>query len=151
MKNTVTKPRALLFLIIFLFSGGSVLAVEEVELNWPDLVKEISFDDPFEKLTTEQLRLLSLYVRIIEMQRYSPDRLSESMIQEAMDAEVSLNNDNIDIEGLLAKREEIKNLRRQKAYGVVVELNNNLIKMPGFVLPLEFTEKKVTEFLLVPV
>lgn len=150
MKFAVKKQTVFIFLFLFLFNVSLTVAAEETEINWPDLVKKITFEDPFEKLTTEQLRLLSLYVRIKEMQQYSPDRLSDSMIQEAMDAEVSLRQQDVDIEGLLAKREEIKNLRKQKAYGVVEELDSNQVKMPGFALPLEFSEKRVTEFLLVP-
>ncbi len=143
--------RFILFSLVVLigFPGGTS-AVTERQLNWPDLVKKIEFDDPFEKLTSEQIVNLSLYARIQEMQKTSPDRVSESMLQEASEAERSLRDERVDIEGLLARRQEIKELRTKRAFSVVPELDGQTIRMPGFALPLEVTDKRITEFLLVP-
>ncbi len=143
--------RFILFsLVVLIAFPGGTSAVTERQLNWPDLVKKIEFDDPFEKLTSEQIVNLSLYARIQKMQKTSPDRVSESMLQEASEAERSLRDEGVDIEGLLARRQEIKELRTRRAFAVVPELNGQTIRMPGFVLPLEYAGKKVTEFLLVP-
>ena len=75
----------------------------------------------------------------------SPDRVSEAMQQEALDAEKGLRDGGVDIEMLLAKREEIKQLREKRAYAVVKELDGQQVRMPGFALPLAFDNRKITE------
>ena len=140
----------IIILTFFIFVPGKLSALAERELNWPDLVNKIEFEDPFEKLSPEQIVNLSLYARIQVLQDSTPERVSEAMLQEAQEAEKSLREENIDIEDLLAQRKEIKKLREQQAYAVVPELHNQQIRMPGFVLPLEITDRKITEFLLVP-
>lgn len=140
----------IVILTVFIFVPGRLSALAERELNWPDLVNKIEFEDPFEKLSPEQIFNLSLYARIQLLQDSTPERVSEAMLQEAQEAEQSLREENIDIEDLLAQRKEIKKLREQQAYAVVSELHNQQIRMPGFVLPLEITDRKITEFLLVP-
>ncbi len=61
-----------------------------------------------------------------------------------------LKADNIDIDGLLAKREEVTEKRRARGQKANAKLDGKNIRMPGYLLPLEFKDKKVTEFLLVP-
>jgi hypothetical protein len=61
-----------------------------------------------------------------------------------------LKAENVDIEGLLKRREEITEKRRIRGQTANVELNGSKIRLPGYLLPLEFEDKKVTEFLLVP-
>lgn len=73
-----------------------------------------------------------------------------SMRQEAQAAERSLMATGIDIDGLLARREEIRKLRKERAHSVVNDLHGQQVRMPGYALPLEYSGKKITEFLLVP-
>jgi hypothetical protein len=56
----------------------------------------------------------------------------------------------VDIDGLLAKRAEIRELRRQRAHAVVEDLSGQQVRMPGYALPLEYSGTQITEFLLVP-
>lgn len=137
------------FAVSFFLPSG-IFAIAERELGWPDLVKKVEFEDPFEKLTSKQIFNLGVLVRTQEIQKDSPERITKSMIQEAKEAENTLREESIDIDGLIAKREEIRALRKQRAYAVVSELDNQSIKMPGYALPLEMVGRRVTEFLLVP-
>ena len=75
------------------------------------------------------------------------DNPSESYYQEAL---AQLKADEVDIDGLLAMREEITEKRRARGQTANAELNGQNIRLPGYLLPLEFKEKQVTEFLLVP-
>ena len=72
------------------------------------------------------------------------------MLKEAEEAAQALREENVDIEGLLTKRAEIKTLRTKRAHAMDRTLNGAHIRMPGYALPLEYDGKKVTEFLLVP-
>jgi len=119
-------------------------------LGWKDLTVKVEFEDPFEDLTEEQLAKLGLYVRVQTLKKRKPESVSEAMDQEATEAASWLRKEKVDIKGLLAKRQEIMQLRAKRASATNPILNGKRIRMPGYALPLEYDGKKVTEFLLVP-
>ena len=126
-----------------------VLASQVRQMTWDDLKPVVEFEDPFTKLTTDQLRNLGIVARVRGMK--TADRnVSEGMLQEAAEAEAVLVKEGVDIDGLLVKRAEIRDLRKKRATSVVGELDGTTIRMPGFILPIEFAGTRVTEFLLVP-
>ena len=121
------------------------------EVGWEDLVPTTAdFDDPFEKLTEDQLYELGLVVRTRERKARGATDISEETLAAAAEAEEKLRADKVDIEGLLARREEITEKRRARAEAVNTELDGQNVRIPGYLLPLDFDGKKVTEFLLVP-
>ena len=140
----------LLITACLIVSGMQANAEEAREVTWDDLVPpELDFEDPFEKLTEDQLYNLALIARYREQKENkakSPD-FTEADNDEAV---AKLNADKIDIDGLIARREEITEKRRQRGSTANAELNGKNLRLPGYLLPLEFKEKKVTEFLLVP-
>lgn len=121
------------------------------QVTWDDLKSEFTFEDPFVKLTEEQLMDLGIIARVQSLEkRDGGSRVTEGMRKEAEDARKKLDEQKVDVDGLFAKRHEITELRKKSANATVKELDKQLIAMPGFVLPLEYEGKKVTEFLLVP-
>ncbi len=118
-------------------------------LNWDDLKPVIEFDDPFEKLTPDQLFYLRIVGRTRQLQNNGKE-ISEAMVKESGEAEAILVKDGVDIDGLFAKRAKVREMRRKRAESVVPDLDNASVIMPGFILPLEYAGTKVTEFLLVP-
>jgi hypothetical protein len=126
-----------------------VAASQVRQMTWDDLRPVVEFEDPFAKLTTGQLQNLSIVARVREMK--AADReVGEMSQREAVEAEAALVKEGVDIDGLLARRAEIRNLRKKRATAVVGELDGTKIRMPGYVLPIEYAGTKVTEFLLVP-
>lgn len=119
------------------------------ELNWDDLKPVIEFDDPFEKLTPNQLFYLRTIARTRQLEN-NGKQIGEAMIKETGEAEAILAKDGVDIDGLFAKRAKVREMRRKRAESVVPDLDNASVVMPGFILPLEYAGTKVTEFLLVP-
>jgi hypothetical protein len=120
------------------------------EISWDDLVPESAqFDDPFEKLYEDQLYNLALIARYREQQE-ARDKSTDFTQAEYDEAVSQLKAENIDIDGLIARRDEITEKRRAQAQTINAELNGKKIRLPGYLLPLEFEDKKVTEFLLVP-
>jgi len=120
------------------------------ELNWDDLKpKGLDFNDPFTKLTEDQLYNLGTVAKYRQRQA-NKQTISESFQTEYEQALAELKTEGVDIDGLLAKRAQITEKRRMAAQTANAELNGKNIRMPGYLLPLEFKEKKVTEFLLVP-
>ena len=78
------------------------------------------------------------------MQAESPTKVSDGMIREANEAAASLREHGVDIEGLLARHEEIKALRTKGASATVRSLNGAHISIPGYALPLEYEDEKIT-------
>jgi hypothetical protein len=126
-----------------------VVASQVRQMTWDDLKPVVEFEDPFTMLTTDQLGNLGMVARVREM-KTADRKVSEGMLREAAEAEAVLVKEGIDIDGLLAKRAEIRHLRKKRATSVVGELDGKTIRMPGFVLPIEYAGTRVTEFLLVP-
>lgn len=129
--------------------AGTVLAAEVRQLGWADLTVKVEFDDPFEKLSQGQLYDLSIYARILRMSKSGFD-VSDGMKAEMEASEKKLRDQGVDIEGLLARREEIAALRKKRAMAMDETLDGKTIRMPGYALALEYDGKRVTEFLLVP-
>ncbi len=131
---------------------GTVAAEEVQRVGWADLIPKTTADveDPFAVLTEKQLGQLGIYLRVSRMQAETPTQLSDGIIKEANEAAVSLREQGVDIEGLLARLEEIKTLRTKRASATVKTLNGAHISIPGYALPLAYEDEKITEFLLVP-
>jgi hypothetical protein len=142
--------RKLIFILLSLVLALPVTASQVRELDWEDLIPNtVSFDDPFETLDREQLEYLGFVARVRNMID-AGKQVSHETIKEAEEIEAELIRAGIDIDGLLARRDEIRELKKKRAYSVVTELDGASIKMPGYVLPLEYSGLNVTEFLLVP-
>jgi len=77
-------------------------------------------------------------------------KLSEQEAATEQKAVEKLKRDGIDIDMLLAKRDEIAAKKQALASAVNPALDGKMIRLPGYVLPIEFKGKQVTEFLLVP-
>ena len=145
------KYRLILLLAAFMTLQGMQVSADEVrELAWDDLIpSELDFDDPFEKLTDEQLYNLGT-VALYREKQASKEESSDPTKAYYDEALAELKAEDIDVDGLLAIREEITEKRRARGQKANAELNGKNIRIPGYLLPLEFEDKKVVEFLLVP-
>ena len=130
--------------------AGALSAIQVKEIEWEDLVGTVEFEDPFEKLTSEQIYDLGTYVRITKLKESDPSKVTVGMEEESREAEARLAADGVDVDHLISIAPEVKRQRLKKATAVVPELDGQQVKLPGYLLPLEFDQKKVTEFLLVP-
>lgn len=126
-----------------------VIASQVRQMTWDDLKPVVEFEDPFVKLTPDQLDNLGTVARVRQAEA-AGRKAGEATIREAVVAEATLLKEGVDIDGLLARRAEIRDLRKKRATSVVGKLDGKTIRLPGFVLPIEYDGTKVTEFLLVP-
>jgi hypothetical protein len=148
MRNKVLDTLTGLLLLVFFLVPAFASTVRE--LNWNDLVPSaVTFDDPFEAMDREKLEYLGFVARVRNMIA-AGKQVSQETRDEAAEIEAELIKDGIDVDGLLARRDEIRELRKKKATSVVTELDGASVKMPGYILPLEYSGRKVIEFLLVP-
>jgi hypothetical protein len=125
-------------------------AEEPRTLGWDELsVKVSAADNPFATLSTEQLLALS-DVAGLRTRKARGVTLTPEEVAIEKKALTKLKQDRIDVDGLLAKRDAIADKKRAAASAVNPAIDGKLIRIPGYVLPLEFSGTKVTEFLLVP-
>lgn len=136
--------------IIFGFLlGGAALALEAKEIGWGDLRPSIpDLENAFVSLTETQLNDMRTHVAWRTASRSKKEDLAFKAAHEA--ALDRLNGAGIDVEHYMAERRKLIVAGQRAALSTNDALIGVDIRLPGYVLPLEFDGTKVTEFLLVP-
>ena len=137
-------------LLILGFSISAAWAIETREITWDDLVPaEAEFDDPFTLLDEDTLYELSLIAEVrdrIEAKQEIDDETMANYKQRVSDLE----EEGIDVHGLIDMRDQVAAERTAKLQLTNTQLEGQQVKIPGYLLPLEFEGEMVTEFFLVP-
>jgi hypothetical protein len=121
------------------------------QLMWEDLVPKLqASENPFSKLTREQLSRLSEIAATRDRKARADTKLSAPELENEQALARKLQQSGVDVDGLLAKRKEMAEQQRLRGQAVNSALDGQLVRLPGYLLPLEFSGKQVTEFLLVP-
>ncbi len=138
-------------IVLVFLSAGSVLAETVRTLTWDDLVPEAPpIDYPFAHLTTYQYEELLLIARARADKRLGLITEVSPEYEDSLELTHKLKSEGLDVEGLLVKAGEIGAEIERRNQAVVGELEGQMIRMPGYALPLEYAEGGVKEFLLVP-
>jgi hypothetical protein len=139
VKTTAQTLVVVLSCALFLFPASA----EEVrELSWQDLSPPPSAsEDPLANLTQDQLDLVLWVLNVLETEPRHPE--NEALYEEVDEATVEIKKTGLDIDELLAKRKKART-------AVVHDLNGKRVRIPGYLLPLEVEDTRVTEFFLVP-
>ncbi|MFM1817101.1 MAG: hypothetical protein RLZ98_3796 [Pseudomonadota bacterium] len=145
--TTMYIPVPFLLLALALCLATPILAADARELSWSELTPTpVEYDNPFEALPAEQMDGLRRLVRLkTRVEAGDADAISDVATLRA-----ELESSGLDVDGLLARRAEIMELRRAAVAGVNEEVIGETVRIPGFVVPLEFRGLKAVEFLLVP-
>jgi uncharacterized protein len=136
---------AILFIgIVFL---PAAQADDARQTMWADLVpKSAVSENPFEKLNRDQLQQISDIAAIRERRAQSDPTLLRADDERESELAKKLQSSGVAVDELLSRRRDI--IERGRAVNPL--LNGQTIRIPGYVLPLEFSGKQVSEFLLVP-
>lgn len=142
--------RFLTFVSCCLFSLSSISAPAKVTY-WDDLLPQMEkIEDPFEKLTGNQMFDLATIARYREVESQEGFVVSSDAMKEVRVASQRLEAEGVDIERLFVLREKIMQQRERFASQVNDTVLNQKHRIPGFVTPIEITGTKVTKFFLVP-
>ena len=138
--------KSFLITIIIVCSLGYLPALAEKarQLSWEDLIPADQLsEDPFHSFTQDQkdLAIWVIFIRESLVDNVQEDR--DGLLDELKKATRELENAGIDIDKVIEKGN--KNRR-----SVVAGLNGQRIRIPGYLLPLEISDSKVTELFLVP-
>jgi hypothetical protein len=143
----MTRRRRYILILLCALLTRNALANEPRQVMWADLVpKAAAMDNPFLKLTKEQLAWVSDVAAVRDRKDRGDRTLSATERENEQALSRKLAEAGIDVDGLLAARMKI--IERGRA--VNRSLNGQNVRLPGYLLPLEFSGKQVSEFLLVP-
>ena len=148
MKTTIFKLCVVLLLMVGLMMPVAANLVRQ--LTWPDLVPKVqAVEDPFKALPQDQLKALGNIIWVRDRQVKNDKPLDDAMVKKARELTQQLTEAGIDVDLMIAKYDELRRLKHRQIQPVAA-LDGQRIRMPGYVLPLEFEDNKVIEFLLVP-
>lgn len=121
------------------------------QVTWEDLVPAAGrLEDPSAHLT--QAQRIAIY-RIESIRAREKRGLINQVSPEFEDAVTlsrRLKRQGIDVDAMLASLEDFDAEIDRRNQAVVGELDGQLVRLPGYALPLEFTGSQMKEFLLVP-
>jgi nickel/cobalt exporter len=149
-----TAPRAMgstLLFIVLVTAAAPALAKAPV-ISWDALrpSDDFEFDDPFSRLSPEQLWNLRSIARIrwlIANGKSAPDGASA---QEERRLVKYLADQGVDVDWLLSQREKVASERRKKFETTGAGVVGTAIRIPGYVMSLFPDQPEVRDFLLVP-
>ncbi|MEK9722613.1 MAG: DUF3299 domain-containing protein, partial [Rhodospirillaceae bacterium] len=121
------------------------------QITWDDLVPPAApLVDPFEKLEmNDKVELGFIYDIARQLELGYIDK-TDGNIPYAMELRAKLTAKGLDVTALLAQDRAFRTEIQARGRQVVGALNGQVVQMPGYALPLEFTEKAINKFLLVP-
>lgn len=130
-------------LIVCLIPGLWLTAGQVRQLSWEDLIPEkLRSGGLFEGLNQDQRDKVIWVIKMLEvLPKRGPG--ADQYYKEVDDAMPSLKKDGIDIAEIMEKREALRTAVEEK-------LDGQMVRLPGYLLPLESSGENVTEFLLVP-
>jgi hypothetical protein len=148
--NTTRFPVLCIVACLLAGSAGVGIAVEEArQIMWKDLVPAPAADQVFPKLSKQQALQLADIADVRERQARG-EKVGSIELEDERAAVRKLGQAGFDVEALLSKRKEFVESSRVRARAVNGSLDGQIVRMPGYILPLEFSGKEVSEFLLVP-
>jgi len=120
--------------------------------SWKELRpgEDIVFDDPFARLSPDQLRDLGTIARIrwlIANDKSKPDGVSAGEEERLVK---QLSDQGVDVEWLLSHREKVVDKRRERLESSGSSVVDTAIRIPGYVMPLFPDQPEIRDFLLVP-
>ena len=123
-------------------------ASEPVDISWSDLLpEERPFHDPFAELEYGQISDLADLYRIEVLKSVEENDATRAAAVEIRERLVS---EGLNPDQLFKQRDIVMNQRRLAATEANPDLVGKVVRIPGYLLPLEMAGQKAVEFLLVP-
>jgi hypothetical protein len=147
----MTIARSVFWLTAWLAVTLPAYADAPRQLKWEDLAPKLeASENPFTKLTREQLTALGQIANTRSRKATNDSNLSPVEIENEQTLTRKLQQSGLDVNGLLGKRQQMAEQQRAAGGRLNTGLDGQMVRMPGYLLPLEFSGKLVSEFLLVP-
>ena len=123
---------------------GVCQAATPLEINWNDLLPVLTAqDDPMSGLTDEELEFVEWIMYLRASLPTEIDPVNQKLYDEMNVALPELRKKGLDVDVLIEQR-------KFRATMVNKDLDGQQVELSGYLLPLDFSGKSVSEFLLVP-
>jgi hypothetical protein len=137
--------------VISCFFQVSTQAASVRVLTWDNLIPPgAPIDDPTKELTSDQGIELGLIASIRAKRKLKIISDVSEDAEWGINLEHKFKKQGLDLEALLQRYTKMQIEVKKRNKKVDLALDGELIRMPGYVLPLEFEGESVEEFMLVP-
>lgn len=136
---------------VFLAAGLATAAETATPVAWEDLVPAAKpLGNPLAHLPWEQQAEIEFLASVRRQHAQGLISDVDYRYEEGLEIAYKLKKAGVDVETLVTEFDTVMQEVRRRETMVVDGLDGKLIRMPGYALPLEFTETAISEFLLVP-
>ncbi|OCH30572.1 hypothetical protein A6E13_05065 [Aliivibrio fischeri] len=136
--------KKIIFLLVLCIPFYS-MSNELIELKWQELaIKQTEVNVRLPELTDPQKLALK---RILILQNDASEQAHEQRLQLIN----QLKSEGVNASEAIAARQAYMTAKQSNAEAITQEYDGKKVRMPGFIVPIEFDGIKTTEFLLVPV
>lgn len=122
------------------------------QIKWQHLLPKLPpIKDPYAVLTDDQrfdIETIEWARGLSQAERKQPD--FQQALKDAMQYEASFKRHGLDVAELLAQQARYLKAITKRQKIVNADLNNKVVRLAGYLLPLEFSDEGVRDFLLVP-
>lgn len=134
--------------VLALGSTTIAFAAEPTEIQWNTLIPAAEpYDNPFADLDQADIRSLA---KLLRLESLLEDKEDPQIRAEATELRAGLIERGLDVDALFAQRLVIMEKRINAARSPNPEILGQSVRLPGYILPLEFKGEEAVEFLLVP-
>jgi len=139
-------------LIWALLLTSPVLAGEIARtIEWEDLVPKMEpLEDPFKTLTNDQLTDFQTLFWIRDTQQQNSNSAVDDTLKDAVKRRRRLTRQGLDVDRLMAAVDRFEQEVAKRNHATNSALDGQLVRIPGYALPLEHIDTGVKELLLVP-
>lgn len=149
--NSIKLPWVACATALLALSSFDVRTETVSEIKWQDLVPpKPTVAGPLQKLTADQKYQVGMIASIRKLQAKGLTVEGDTATRDAEAFRARLEKQGLDVEELLEEHESFLSETKKLGEQLVHKLDGQLIRMPGYLLPLEYSGKAVSEFLLVP-
>ena len=138
-------------LAIFALLVGPAGAEIAKQISWQNLVPAAKpLENPLKHLEWEQQAEIEFLTTIRKLYAQGAINKVDYRYEEGLEITYKLEKMGLNVDKLVANFEAVQQEIQRRNNAVVGALDGQLIRMPGYALPLEFDGTAISEFLLVP-
>ena len=138
-------------LVIFALLVGPAGAEVAKQISWQNLVPAAKpLENPLKHLEWEQQAEIEFLTTIRKLYAQGAINKVDYRYEEGLEITYKLEKMGRNVDKLVANFEAVQQEIQRRNNAVVDALDGQLIRMPGYALPLEFDGTAISEFLLVP-
>ena len=137
---------------LILFTGLQVHAAEVPrKINWDDLVPKFPpLKHPFHQLSMQQLLDLEFLVSIDKRREEGKISNVHAIFEKGVEVHHALTSQGLDVDRLIAAYNRWEKEIAKRNQMTNIKFQGQIVRIPGYALPLEHEDMGVKEFLLVP-